>query len=834
MAFNEEEFLKKYSSKSPSASTSFDVENFAKKYSVGSPRNLETSSGLTSLAEKSGLENKVNKIMSTKGEDVNEIFSGGFISDVFDALNTLQYGVVGIIKGKGFAEGVKTKQSFADEDALGKKGILGSIAGIALDIVCDPLTYVSPLTILKKIPGVAKVASAAKTKVFGKMTSKAIAGTTKFAESIEGGTDIGKYLAEKFIWMFGKDPVYKASWIKSTKNILVQNQLVADIAKKVIALPDDVAKKILTIDKTGRVARVGINTLKKILKKDEFDVVSQAWKMIDSLGDEAVKAGLLSKKTFEENFGEYIKNAYLEYETKKGGSWGALKKTVSKQFSRKKSLTPEQMTKLGQIDNAGYLMAKGSMKLIKDIENVKFFNKVNDNFGSKIYGEGLKQIPKGINYGKLAGKFVPENIYDDITEIMKTGTRGVGEEIIGEFKKFKTIMNPATHVRNVISNTILNWWKLGIGPWNVQKYVNAANDIKKGTPIWKRAQKVGAGLDTFAANEIKESISNPKNYEGALGKLRKVYDDLGNKLGNLYQNEESVAKMVAFKEGIKKGLTDEKAWQMAESATFNYAQVTPFVRKLRTAIWGYPFITFTSKATPVAVETALKAPQRISVFGKIKNAIEEQSDIDETQRERASEPSWIRDGFYIKLPIKDEHGRSAYFDLTYIIPFGDLVSGQIFTRQVDKDTGLPESVPETLTQGSPLINLIKELSKNQDFYGDRIWKESDSVDKQLGDIMRHLTKTILPPLVSDQIPGGYQHDNTRRQKGVLETLGKEEDIKQQRTTMQEMLRNVGIKIQPIDVDIQETYMEWEKKKALETLLKEEGTLKEYNRHYIPK
>ena len=46
-----------------------------------------------------------------------------------------------------------------------------------------------------------------------------------------------------------------------------------------------------------------------------------------------------------------------------------------------------------------------------------------------------------------------------------------------------------------------------------------------------------------------------------------------------------------------KNLNPEDAWKAAESATFNYAQVTPLIRKLRTSIWGMPFITFTYKAT---------------------------------------------------------------------------------------------------------------------------------------------------------------------------------------------------------------------------------------------
>ena len=82
---------------------------------------------------------------------------GGFISDIFDGLNALQYGVTGMIKGKGFYEGVKTRQSFSDKDALGEHGIPGMIGGIALDIAVDPLTYIPPLAIAKRLGLVGKI-----------------------------------------------------------------------------------------------------------------------------------------------------------------------------------------------------------------------------------------------------------------------------------------------------------------------------------------------------------------------------------------------------------------------------------------------------------------------------------------------------------------------------------------------------------------------------------------------------------------------------------------------------------------------------------------------------
>lgn len=809
--------------------------------SIGRTADLSTSEGLQQLAVQSGLQKRVEQVMSTKGEKPKEIFSGGFISDIFDTLNVFQYGVVGLLKGKGFSEGVKTRQSWSDKDALGDNGLPGVVAGIALDIACDPLTYIAPYTIIKKIPFLMKAGKAIKAFAFGKQVEKTFetaSGLKKFID-MEGGTKLGKWFGDKFIWMFGKDPIYKEAYERSIKNIAVGTQNVITLPKGVQTLTPEIAGKLLTRDKTGRIARVGNDILKKTLDPESFEIARKANDSIESLGKQLVKEGVLSEKKYLENINEYLHNFYTEYELmKKKGLFGFMKVGIKGIKKRVPGLTPEAMAKLGQIDNPAYLYMRTQIEMIKDLENAKLFKQVNKLFGSDIVQEGFKQLPKTQRLGTLANKFVPENIFNAIQEITEPIKDIAGKELMANFKFFKVVMSPAAHGRNMVSNKILNWWKLGMNPLDPRVIktdaISVGEIFKKGGKWINEAKTAGYGLDTFAANELGILLDSKEAFNVSK-KLGKSWNTVKSKLGNIYQGEENFAKLSAFIFGrTYKGLGIEDAWKAAESATFNYAQVTPFVRKLRTALWGFPFITFTYKATPVAIETALKAPQRISVFGKIKQAIENQSDIKETERERASEPGWIRDGFYIKLPIKDKHGRSAYFDLTYIIPFGDLVSGQYFTRQISRETGLPESVPASLAEKAPLFNAIKEMSRNQDFYGDKIWKDSDTTEKQLGDIMRYLTKAYLPPLVADQIPGGYMASGERRIKGIGGALNKEQEIRQQRTLMEEMLRNIGLKIQPIDADIQETYMNWEKRKAMETLLSEAGVTKQFERTYIPK
>jgi len=779
---------------------------------------LDTPSGLYQLAKQSGLGKRADKILTEKGEETKKIFSGGFVSDIFDALNAIQYGVVGMIQGKGFKKGVKTRASFTEE----AENMWDVVGGIAMDIAVDPLTYIAPWTILKKIPGVSKGA--------------------KVAKEAFKASKIGKYLGTKLVYRFGQDPIYKMLDERRIKNILTGSRNMVDSLGPLTDISPEVATKMLRRTASNRIVRTPLKELSKVLSPEQFKSAKILYNKIDDLGKQAVKLGLLGEKTQAEHAGEYIANLYRKYETKEKAvkRFFAAKRVGIKgtRFKKSKLLKLAKRKELGEITNAPYLLGRTTLDLIKDVENAKLFSATSKALATDVALEGFKQLPKTARLGMLAGKYVPKPIFDSIQEIAKAKTpiEQAVNKVVAGFKFGKVVLNPATHARNVISNTILNWWKLGIGPWRLDKYARGVKSILKKDEFYKRALAQGADESTYAFQEISNLLLGPD--AKTIGKkITKNWKKFAKKTGEVYQGEEMIAKMTAFIDFIKRGIPDDKAWKLAESATFNYAQVTPFIRKLRTSLFGFPFITFTTKATPITLETLLKAPHRVSAIGKIKNAIENLSDVKTTARERANEPAWVRNGFYIKLPIKDKYGRSAYFDLTYIIPFGDLVSGDFAEPQVSRETGLKEGVVPAFSRKSPAINLIREMTSNQDFYGNKIFRESDPTSKQLGDIFRHLTKAYLPPLIADQIPGGYYTKGRlagqRRPTIIPRAIGASPE-NQQRTIMQELLRQVGAKIQPIDADIQETYMEWEKKKALKTILQEAGIIDEFNRVYIPK
>lgn len=852
MAFQPGSVATKYKEATSTGSSAFQSGSIASKYKTSSANNLKSSQGLYDLAVKNGLQSDADRLLAEQaGEKTNKFMSGGVIMDTVDVLSALQYGVVGMIKGKTFMEGVKTRQSFSDKDSLGSNGIPGMIGGILLDIAFDPLTYIAPYTIAKKIPVLGRLAAAGKKAVFGekiirgvdnsvtyKNIEEAIKAGAKTYETVEGGTKLGRFLTEKLAYSYGSDPVFLRVYEQGTKNIAVTQKKITQFGKAVANLTPDISKQLIkVVDNQGRLGMESFEVLAKKLTPEQLAPVAKLYKLIEDLGEEAVNLNLLSREVFEKNKGEYLKQAYMEFEQKTANKLPFGFASVGQKGikSRVEELSAERMA--DRIENPAYLLMKTAIDLTRDVENAKMFKEINKRFATDIAQPGFTKMSDGIRLGELAGKYVPDHMAPYLNQIIEPVSNPIERYLIGNFKYAKVVLNPATHIRNIMSNMVLNYWKLGMNPLDprtISAQKEALAEIATGTGKWiDEATPLGYNLDTFASQELKGILESPEMIT-AMGKASNKWQAAKKTLGDIYQGEENFAKLTAYiyQRKVAK-LTPEEAWKAAESATFNYAQVTPFIRKMRTSIWGMPFITFTYKATPLAIETALKHPERISVIGKIKNSLEEQSDLEMTDRERAAQPPWVKDGFYIKLPGEDKYGRSKYFDLTYILPFGDLMSGSLFERGIKTDTGTPESVGEAVLRKNPVTQLIMELGRNRNFYGNKIWKDSDPAEKQATDILLHILKTTTPPPLAEQIPNGYNaSDGTREWKGIPGGLNATAD-NQQRTFMQELLRNAGVKIQPMNVEVQETYQEYNKKKALETLLRERGVMKGFNVNYVP-
>lgn len=1046
---------------------------------------LKSTEGLYDLAQQAGLGEQADKMIQRSGGESQKYMSGGFIMDSMDVLNTLSYGMVGLAKGKGFVEGIKNRESLSDEDALGKYGWQGKVAGFIGDIVLDPLTYIAPIKVISKIPGVAKGATALKTKMLGELETITVKGQKTFKR--EGGWTPLTFLSDKLVYGFA----VSKEFLGGMQRIAGRNEAILGDSEKLIKSIDNinpgVFERTVTKNFDGSMISKPIKELEIEMRRDgldaEYESVKQMYDLRDSLMNRLVDLGVISAETKDRHWGTYLKQSYDEFIEAKGLPKGTKSGVGIASQRRNENLSEKVRAELGQVKDGGVLWATTLLKQVDLVKKAELQKYVADGFAmsedmlgeftraggkmedlhrvdestrytlrgrefdikknlqavhtslktvlkqrkvavkddkeltatidrinaeldrlkgasedeigealtgfkqvlresSKISEGPLKKVPtstgqkalgdvvsKWINRGtkndRLARetmstadlwkefKFTPEGIalssafndprlmyqwsseidfidairYPDRADVLtdsanyltnlteaqqlsrikaaeknarrfgeleqtkkvleetnltlvreavdkleseyadllwqKSGlldslemnkmgqlsgkyvskevwnalkgtfepSKEVGESLVLGFKHLKVVWNPGSHVRNAMSATIQNWWKLGMGPWRMDLYYQANKEFKRGSKDLAKMRELGFNersgymselMDNYLTNKelvgktISQQLGGKKSFWGYAKHLDKM-------VLNSYGHTDNIAKLAGFKFAKSQGLSDEAAYAQAMAATFNYSEITPFVHQMRRAIWGVPFITFALKALPLTVETLAKAPHRISVFGKARNDLFKAAGVEGDQEAEAMPKSMRDDMFVMRLPWKDSEGRSMYFDLSYIIPFGSLADGSLLKDPI---------------AANPVLQLVRELSQNETFAGNKIFKESDDIDTVLADISTHVLKLGLPPPVTDFLPDGYRKKDGERAKSKIgweRALGMNTtDLGAgERTYYQTAFKTLGLGATPYELNSKESALAYTQTENLTKLLQENGIIKTYASPYLP-
>jgi len=695
--------------------------------------------------------------------------SGSGLQKFFDILSTPQYASAGLarslVKGgnifKGMKEGVSNRQSYSD--VLGDLGVTNkyvkAIGGFAGDILLDPTTYIGGSAIkagLKKIPGLAKginkiddvlkVENLVKKmpvlqNVGGLVSNKfRVAGNTDYLKAfekykqgvsnvVENATELGKNITKSPIdFTYGKY-----------------------VIKKGQEIPDVIQKRITQLLEGAGTGGPGGITMNEALAS----LTNPIKEGFQKAGQELVRTKQAGKEVFEKYKGGYLPS-YLKEKTEQIGKIGSNKLSVDRFKKRTVSTDWEKF-----VQQPGYRAGRGLAEEGKNVEVGKFFEQVNKNWAKDTAEEGFKQIPSSASYGKLAGKYIPNYIAQDIMGAggIRPGDFGTGvdnffknfDKVQSIWKAGKTVLSPSQLIRNKTSNPILNYMTGGVGP--LLKRSVAKKEYKTKGLLYQEAKKAGTFAGGFNINEINKLLPS-QSTDGVLKKSLEKIKGAWNKAidvgGGIQNKEEEISKLQQFIYQRGKGKTAEEAKDLAEKALFNYGDLTPFEKNVLKRI--VPFYTFTRKAIPLTAETAIKNPNRISVFNKAQTAINNMTP--EREGERKMLPS------YLKNAVRVPGTKGKYASLDYLYPFGGFLG----------ESKLPFGM------NIPAADLYSKVVNNYDPYYDS--KVSDSFIKS--DVTKAKAKsvaqTLLPSVVS---------------KTLLPSSKK--------TTSQSILGNLGLNVYDFDI-----------------------------------
>lgn len=461
-------------------------------------------------------------------------------------------------------------------------------------------------------------------------------------------------------------------------------------------------------------------------------IVRQARNKIDELGQEAVGLGLFDAETYYKNVGEYMGRYYKPHELlkKRVQMWSTQKwfRTGIKgeRFKHRKLETTAEREAAGLITDPSYAVSNTIKDLVYDVETAKMFRRISQNpeWVSTVEKEGFRYIPKSKKFGDLAGKFVNKDIQDELKQVldMRSVAGRIYDSSLSLWKLGKTAYSPATQGRNIFSNTVLADWG-GLSPYRLDIYAKAFKDYIGKGPIYREAQAAGLmGTDWFGA-EIGPVLSPISKAKGSMFSLAfelpilKQARKIVAAPARFYQGTEQFFKLSLYHLKRLEGMSPTKATAYAHKYLFDYSDLSPFLHKLRRSPFGGPFLTFTAKMLPIAVETAVKHPVKFGKYFVLGKMINEYSKAhlgisdDDALEIRRNLPPWRRNGLQLFLPVRDKNDRPIMWDLTYNMPWGDIA---------EQGTYIPVpiigNIVERFVGSNPFFRIPAEYMTNVDIF----------------------------------------------------------------------------------------------------------------------
>jgi len=513
---------------------------------------------------------------------------------------------------------------------------------------------------------------------------------------------------------------------------------------------------------------------------------------------------------------------------------------------------------MGEIRDSMFRFVMGYNKSQRDIALGRLYENLATNYASRTEKEGYVQVPAtnvedtfAKRYGKLAGKWVPNEILDQLVAFdttMQNDLTKIYLKGLSMWKEGKTVLNPVAHANNILSNLTMAHFA-GVSYWDGHKYVGAIADLVKGNAMVDEAKEAGLFGGTFNRAELMDAMPEPLRALAQMSesKAKKSVDMIWNALtlflrkplGKAYSAEDDFFRYMVYRDARNKGLDPDDAVDYALKYMFSYDDMPKGARFLRDMPLGLPFFSYTYKVVPALANTALEHPFRYaapavaiytanaimySIAASLGGGEDEewwtviqryitdpdfrQQVKDMEKQERENLPPWMKGASLslgteksIRLGMDDLTNMPVFLDVSRMFPGGDLFDAH------NNAGGVPLLAP--ITPNSPVLTIAAAMLFNKDtFRGQDIVVETDTkaeaAQKRLAWIWKQMTPAIavgnthferamnvIANVTGNPVKVGLAEYTGIGKDGVPITPG------------YAALQTVGIKVRPIDLDTSE-------------------------------
>jgi hypothetical protein len=525
--------------------------------------------------------------------------------------------------------------------------------------------------------------------------------------------------------------------------------------------------------------------------------------------------------------------------------------------------TRDERDDMGEIRDAMFRFVMGYNKSQRDIALGKLYENLAANYASRTEQEGYVQVPNTTVedttakiYGKLAGKWVPKEVLDQLTvfdsstqnDLLKMYLKG-----LSMWKEGKTVLNPVAHANNILSNLTMAHFA-GVSYWDANKYVGAVRDFVKNDPMVDEAREVGLFGGTFnradLLNDMPEQLKAlaQMSESKAAAAVDKTWNALAFFLrkpaGKAYEAEDLFFRYLIYRDARNRGMDPEDAVDYSQQFIFTYDDLPKGARLVRD--FALPFFSYTYKVVPVLARTALEHPARYAApaaalytvnafmyamaaslgggededwWTVIRRYVTDPEFRDQARalekQERENLPPWMKGASAtlgtpkaIRLGMDDVTNLPLFLDVSRVFPGGDLLDANANAG------GVPLLQP--ITPSNPILNTVGAMIWNKDpFFGKDIVDKNDTSAEAAAKRGKWLWQQFTPAVAV----GNYHWD---RALNVIANVTGQEVLGYTGTGRDGLpvqpglaaAQTVGIKMRPVDLELSEQINASQQKKLI--------------------
>jgi hypothetical protein len=621
--------------------------------------------------------------------------------------------------------------------------------------------------------------------------------------------------------------------------------------------------------------------------------------------DELVSLGMLSKDSADRWRDEYLPR-YYESKMLKKDAWGEAMKIKGKHLKGRglfetvpvsqqadyeslgwevrddgfdpakdetvmmwRDFTAKERANMGEIKDAGFRFVMGYMQTQKDIALGRMYRSIasDENLSSRLPTDKMtvkvpdtKVADTSVNvYGELAGRYVsPEtlSVLSSQSEA-QNDVLAAYRKALGLWKEGKTVLNPVSHMNNVVSNITMAHFA-GVSYHRGDKYIGAVRDFVYKHKMVTEAKEAGLFSGGFSESELMQSM--PAELRALAGKAESKTDKaintamqvmtfgLRNKMQNAYGFEDDFFKYLIYKDARSRGATPDAAVDFAQQYIFTYDDLPRGARIVRDT--ALPFFSYTYKAMPALLHTALTQPHRFAVPAALMTAAataayaiasgDDDDDwyesiqkylFDDEFRKKADAinaddqkrlPPWMKGYMWtlggiprsIRVGYDNKLDKPVFLDVSRMMPGGTLID-------VSPNSG---GIPlfEGITPSHPMLSIGTAMLGNRDlFTGKDVVDKTDNRTEAAKKRADWMWKQIAPAITV----GNYHYERVMNM--IAQQTGKVSTPFRDYTGIDRMgmptlpeygiPHTFGIKLKPIDLELSEQITDSQNAKLIREL-----------------